>query len=287
MQFGEQLADDRIVDLRGVVSLPFDSGKTRVGEKAIKGYRVRKWRLWGETGKQYHHDINARRKENAEGRNSNADYVQERASHDTRPVIATNETIDEVVYFSWHSPFTHRTRDYHFQHWGIYFYWKGTGTVKEGRTCGACLHFNHLKLVAHLPPVSSNDDGYAIQEKNDKHIEPVRPTYGSKIWQRSSPTVREICFAKYTSSLGKKKAGTLVIYDEALYHLLKECVVPFDSNESTELGSEIVSVKHTRLYDIIVATAMCMVIGEWQKREWLRKIIELAAGEAGGNAGGS
>lgn len=40
-------------------------------------------------------------------------------------------------------------------------------------------------------------------------------------------------------------------------------------------------------YYIIVATAMCMVIGEWQKRDWLKKIIELAAGEAGGNAGGS
>lgn len=55
MQFGELLADARVVDPRGAVSLPYNSGKPRVGEKAIKGYKVRKWRLWGETGKRYLH----------------------------------------------------------------------------------------------------------------------------------------------------------------------------------------------------------------------------------------
>lgn len=68
---------------------------------------------------------------------------------------------------------------------------------------------------------------------------------------------------------------------------MKDAIVPSDSSKSIALGSDVVSVKHTRLCDIIVATAMCMVIGKWQKRDWLRKFIELAAREAGGDAGGS
>lgn len=69
--------------------------------------------------------------------------------------------------------------------------------------------------------------------------------------------------------------------------MLKDAEGSADGNKSSGLGSDTASVKHTRLYDIIVATAICMVVGEWQKRDWLRKIIKLAAGEAGGNAGGS
>lgn len=288
MQFGELLADDRVIDSRGVISLPYGSGKTPVGAgKAIKGYKVRKWRLWGETGKQYHHYKNTRREGGDKGSlRSNADQVHELATHSTRPPIAADDIIDEVVYFSWISPFTHRTRDYRFQYCGIDFYWKGTGTVKEGRTCGSFLHFNHLKLVARIPLTGDGRDEEK-QGKSEEYIKPVRRSSRSILWQRSAPTFREICIAKYTSSLGKKKAGTLQMYDEALFRLMIDHNIPSDDSKTIELGGDVVSVKHTRLYDIIIATTMCMVIGEWQKRQWLKKIIELAAGEAGGNAGGS
>lgn len=42
LQFRGLLADDRVVDPRGVISLPCDSGKTHVDDNAIEGYEVRK-----------------------------------------------------------------------------------------------------------------------------------------------------------------------------------------------------------------------------------------------------
>lgn len=80
---GEQLADDRVFDPRRVISLSYNSCKTHVDGKAIKGYKVRKW-LWRETGTQYHHYINTRREaEGKESGSSNADHVQELANYGT------------------------------------------------------------------------------------------------------------------------------------------------------------------------------------------------------------
>ena len=46
-----------------------------------------------------------------------------------------------------------------FRYAGVLFYWKGTGTVRESRTCGFWPHFNHLKLVAKIPsPVPSEGE---------------------------------------------------------------------------------------------------------------------------------
>lgn len=285
LKFGELLADDRVVDGRGVISLPYGSGKTNADE-VINGYKIRSWRLWGESGKQYHHDINAKRKrQDKESPSSDADHVPEPHTHSAQPSILAKDIIDEVVHFSWKSPFTNHVRDYHFQYCNADFYWKGTGTVQDGRTCGCCLRFNHLKLVIRVPSTYDTSNDGATKDEDEKCIKPVRRPFGSRIWQRSTPDFREICIAKYTSSVGRKKAGTLEIYDETIYRLVKDHVIPSDSSKLIELGSEIVSIKHTRLCDVIVATAMCMVIGEWQKREWVKKIIEAAAGEAGGNAG--
>lgn len=59
--------------------------------------------------------------------------------------------------------------------------------------CGACLHFNHLKLVARLPLASKYDADYAKQEKSDKHITPVRRSsvakYGNPQLPRSAKYV--------------------------------------------------------------------------------------------------
>lgn len=54
----------------------------------------------------------------------------------------------------------------------------------------------------------------------------MRRSSGSKMWQRSAPRFRELYIAKYTSFFGKKKAGTLFIYEKALYNLLKDAVIP-------------------------------------------------------------
>jgi hypothetical protein len=51
-----------------------------------------------------------------------------------------------------------------------------------------------------------------------------------------------------------------------------------------ELAERVGALKRTRLYAVIVATAMCMIIGDKQKRETLKKTVEIleAAGEGGG-----
>ncbi|TID14491.1 hypothetical protein E2P81_ATG08445 [Venturia nashicola] len=142
LQFGERLADDRVIDRRGVVSLSCGSVKACTGEKAVKGCKVRKWGLWGETGKRYHNA--GRQGEDKENRKLNADHMQGRSS--TKRSNSPGTLPSHAVL----------ARDYHFQQGGIDFYWKGTGTVKEGRICGACLHFNHLKLMARLPFTVTN-----------------------------------------------------------------------------------------------------------------------------------
>jgi hypothetical protein len=190
--------------------------------------------------------------------------VQE-SSEDETADQQHQRVIDEVVHFKWVSPFTNKTRLYQFDYCGISFHWKGTGTVRESRACGFMLRFNHLKLVACVP-LNANAD----EDQKDSE---------------DSTTLRQICLAKYTSSIGSRKAGMLELYDEAIHRFLIDFIIPRDTSRSVEVGSDIISAKHTRLYDIIVATAMCMIIGEWQKRRTIRQIIELIAAEGGGNAG--
>ncbi|QDS75014.1 hypothetical protein FKW77_005742 [Venturia effusa] len=131
--------------------------------------------------------------------------------------------------------------------------------------------------------ISATHSKTRAQEPSSLQGDHPGASYGIALPSRStksaSPDTR-------TCSLSKKKDGTLVIYDEVLHTLMIDRHISDQSSNLAGLGSDMMSVKHTRLYEIIVAKAMYMVIGEWQKRDWLRKVVELVAGETGGNAGG-
>lgn len=260
LQIGPSIATPGLLDPRGVVCWRHNGGDKQAlknDDRKLKGYKVRSWRLWGETGKEYVHDIKAKRKK---GKGPDPDIVEDE--------IAANKTAiraEEVVYLKWTSPFSRNTRRYHFKYANVDFYWKGTGTVKEIRKCGFFCHFNHLKLVAQLP-TSKEDTGPAP----------------------------EVCLAKYTSSIAQSKFGTLEIFDGAVWRLAFEHiplllaqghVLHHEGTASENAVAEVASIKQTSLYQVIVATAMCMLYSESQKREAVRKVIESAVTEGGGGGG--
>lgn len=257
IQVGSSIAAPGVLDPRGVVSWRHNGGDKNTlksdGRK-LKGYKVSSWRLWGETGKDYFYDVQNIRKE---GHGSDPDKLEDEVE-----ARETATRADEVVYLKWTSPFSKNTRRYHFRYADIDFYWKGTGTVKESRRCGIWCHFNHLKLVAQLP--------------TDKENPEFHP---------------EVCLATYTSSIAHSKFGTLEIFDGALWRLAADhipSILPQLSVDNTmESGSEnvvaeVAAMKKTSLYQVIVATAMCMVYSEGQKRELIRSLLEAGASEGGG-----
>jgi hypothetical protein len=266
LQFGERLAEDGVVDPRGVLSEKHGAERKDENGLRTKGYKIRSWRLWGESGKMYHRETNEQRK---------AGWLATNTSDE----IPGKPLVEEVVYFSWHSPFTHKTRLYRFNYDGLEFYWKGTGTVKESRTCGWWLRFHHVKLCVRIPvfaTANTSENGGLIRRTT---------TWGSILTRFGSkdPGFREVCLAKYTSSIGRKKAGILQIYDDALHRLLIDGVIPLDIQKKRALeDAGVVGVKKLRLYEVIIATAMCMVIGEWQKRETVWAILAAAAEGGGG-----
>jgi hypothetical protein len=257
--------------------------------KLLKGYKVRTWRLWCETGKDYVHKVKANRKAGLgpdpdvleDEVPSNGKSLEEMADVPEKHLAFSEElsgdrdypvSAEEAVYLKWTSPFSRNTRRYHFQFRGIDFYWKGTGTVKETRTCGLLLHFNHLKLVAQVPAPDHGKGALAF-----------RP---------------ELCLGKYTCSIATKKSGKLDLFDGAIWRLVSEYMpellaqvhgegIPEKSGAGGKISpAQVTLVKKTLLYQLIVATAMCMVIGERQKRDTIKKIIEAAATEGAGGASG-
>lgn len=63
IQFSGNLKD--VIDPRGVVKWECRSNPNNTtlnDDRALKGYKVRTWRVWGESGESYHRQVNARRK---------------------------------------------------------------------------------------------------------------------------------------------------------------------------------------------------------------------------------
>jgi hypothetical protein len=257
LQLGERLAEDGVIDPRGVVDWSYNVDKKDRGEADVKGYKIRSWRLWCESGRQYHREVNEKRKSGIE-----QEKKWELAGTKSAPII------DEVVYLDWASPFSKDTRRYHFHYAGLDFYWKGTGTVKEARCCGMFLRYNHLKLVARVPLTSSSDLNLVKTASKRK---------------KPDTEFGEVCLAKYTSQLGVKKSGLLEVYDPAILRTYHEYITLKDG-AIKEKVEDVTAVKRTRLYSLVVATAICMIVQEKQKRETIKKIIEIliAGGEGGG-----
>lgn len=255
IQIGKQLAEPGVIDGRGCVHLDHDykQGLTDGERKGLKrrdtdlqGLPLRTWRMRGESGKEYHRAENERRR--AVERSA-----QKLAAKRKSPAVA-----DEVVYLRWQSPFSNHTRRYSFKFRGIDFYWKGTGTVKESHFFGAFVRFNHLKLVARIPLEGD-------QSKRDN----------------KSQQYAEICLAKFTCSVKANKAGILEVYDAAVERFAAEHLGSAKETASEDEHSSDQKVESDMLYHLVISTAMCMVIGERQKRETIKHIILAAASEGG------
>ncbi|KAJ5316330.1 hypothetical protein N7476_006637 [Penicillium atrosanguineum] len=155
---------------------------------------------------------------------------------------------EEVIRLKWSSPLMNARR-YHFLYAGITFFWEGTRDLHVNEKWSRRLMpLNHLKLIAELPG-------------------------GERLF-----------LAQFTSDFSSKKFGKLWVIDSAVSKLL-EIVDPFqgpdDSGSVVGFKSQPQSINlresRFRFNEIILATAMCMVIGEWQKRLTLWFIVILIA----------
>lgn len=262
LQLGPSITKPGVLDPRGVVAWKQNGGDKsalKADDRKLKGYKVRTWRLWGETGKDYVHSV---KKIRQAGKGPDPDIVDEKGFKPSWP-----EKADEVVYLHWANPFSRHTRRYHFRYVGLDFYWKGTGTVKESRACGMFLRFNHLKLVVKSPV-----------------------TKGGK--EKDQP---EVCLGKFISSVAKAKNGTLELHDNAILRVVEEHAPSMlaqlasqgqngeglDPSKVDE-GLKISTMKRSTLYQLIVATAICMINSEKEKRHRLVELLLSAGDGAGG-----
>lgn len=289
IQFCDGLDEPGVVDPRGVVGA--ESGHASKQDSVrqggnkhngfVQGYPVKKWRFWGDTGKRYHQDVNRRKRE---GEN---------------PSLGQGKPLEvsTAINLTWHSPFSPRTRRYNFRYGDLDFCWKGTGTVEHPGFCGAFTRFNHLKLVVQVPAGGAFDTEPAAGVGHTMGMDRGTDGFGGS--QKAFPQTREIFLATYTSSPAARKSGVLEVRDSEFLWLLDSYFPKERTDVETrkELGDDIAGTSlggelpgrerlaESQLYQCIIATAMCMVIAEHQKREVVRSILELAAGEAG-NAGG-
>jgi hypothetical protein len=268
LQLGPSLSTPGVIDPRGVVCWKHNGGSPRdlkADDHALKGYKVRTWRLWAEHGKEYVHSIKAMRKA---GGGPDPDILDDTTHEKNNPIRA-----DEVVWLTWTRPLSRHTRRYHFRFKSIDFYWKGTGSVRETRSCGWGVRYNHLKLVAMVPTTLKTD------EVNGEEL-------------------TEICLGKYTSSVAAKKCGTLELFDAPIWQLMCQHAPSLMAQvegdmadievDKTDDGTQeyenrrIAAMRRTYLYQVIVATGMCMIQGEKEKREVIKAIVvELISGGTG------
>jgi hypothetical protein len=84
-----------------------------------------------------------------------------------------------------------------------------------------------------------------------------------------------------------RKFGELWVFDSAVSSVLKEAgnsslwSKKNDEDEVFQLDADN-DIRETRLYCLVMATAMCMVISEWQKRMVIFTILAIAAEGGGG-----
>lgn len=268
LQFGVGLSGEAVVDPRGAVS--WHRHSTNNEDPSPKRYDSPSQSLRAGSSKPQRHDPLAKRIEHdtTEKLHSSVPASPSKPGVQVQPppLPPTPPTAPEATSLTWTSPFSSTPRRYHFRHAGLDFHWKGTGAVQERRARGPFVRFNHLKLVVALPPGPDPD-----------------------------PAARtELCLARYTSALACGKAGVLELHEAPILRLLRKLG---EAGGGTALGARddddghaapapavgAAAVRCAGLYDMIVATAVCMVVGEWQKRGWLKRVLQLVASEASGN----
>ncbi|KAF4231828.1 hypothetical protein CNMCM6457_005127 [Aspergillus fumigatiaffinis] len=186
-------------------------------------YRVRSWRLWGESGKAYHREVNSKRKQGL--------WTEEDPTAH-QPVRAT-----EACLLTWTAPFSKRTREYAFSYEGVDFVWKGTKDLPEDcKSARRLMPVHHLKLVAILP---------------------------AKLAEEA-----EVVVGYFICSAEEDEYGTLVIEDSKICEVLEIDEMPDDMGSARAKGA-----MPARMHDMIMATAVCMIIGEWQKRKTAISVI--------------
>ncbi|CUS15351.1 unnamed protein product [Tuber aestivum] len=183
------------------------------------------------------------------------------------------------------------TREYSFKWRGIEFVWKGTGTVRdEKRYWGSLSRYNHLKLVVKIPeePEEKVEEEVTTETKDDKKEPQISirrqssfSSFVSTITRRNSNASllsagrsgkprghREVVIAKYTCLLAQRKCGRFVIYEKALR---ETTYLTLDGNDP--------DVARERLRHVVIATGLCMLQGEKQKRDTMKKVAEIGLGE--------
>ncbi|CAG8184117.1 unnamed protein product [Penicillium olsonii] len=283
IQFSDDLKN--VIDPRGLVKWECRSNPDNSisSPREWKGYKVRSWRVWGESGGEYHRRVNARRKalkEEAEAEDlmmsskgkikthdlemgavgestsSSASQGMEDSEEEPQPSSSTpslpaqtsqTRLADEAFLLRWQSPFSISARTYCFEYAGIRFSWEGTRDIHYNHTWNRRLMpFNHLKLVAEI----------------------------------SGPLEEKVLLAQHISSFSNDKLGQLWIFDSAVTKLLEKTGHPSKWMKTTENNERFSldldwDVQQTRLYELIMATSMCMILGEWQKRIIIRMIVSL------------
>lgn len=284
LEFGDVLREEGVIDGRGVVS---SWAGTRDGKEGfLRGYANRKRRWWGESGKKWFYEQKQKQEVGGGGDGNKLEEEEKERERPRKP--------EEVVNVKWVAPLK-RAREYRFQWRGFEFVWKGTGMVglpdkKFAQFRSATTRFSHLKLVVVVPHPKArviNGEG------------------------------EEIVLARYTSTMAKRKAGRLEVSEEAVDGFVAShgsslssppdiSSAPSPFPKTPELGVDDNTSKSNekqnpfedpdspkrdldkireRLKDLVVASGMCMVIGEFEKREVLYAILLLFL-EAAQNGGG-
>lgn len=164
---------------------------------------------------------------------------------------------DEIVLLKWTAPLSLRAREYSFSWRGFSFVWKGTGRDVQlsKKFWGPFVRYNHLKLVVLMPGRGNEGGGEAV-------------------------------LARYTCVVGQRKAGRLEVCSagvDVLLNLLDDTKI---EKAPLSTGMEDASIDDAAntaqcLVDVVMGTAMCMIIGEFAKRKVLLEVL-LALAEGGG-----
>ncbi|KAL7273427.1 hypothetical protein RUND412_003729 [Rhizina undulata] len=192
------------------------------------------------------------------------------------------------------------TREYVFTHRVIEYRWKGTKKVGcEKDPWYKFSPFSHLKLIATIPEeeIREEQEGCgANKEATEKEKKAPRATVrrersfssfvstlrssdtfssigdryirdGGKKKEKEKIRAREVVVATYSCTKGKRKCGGLKVSEEAL-----EKISRLRTQEDIGDIDTAREVRKERLRHVVIATGLCMMQGEQQKKAWAYEI---------------